>query len=1055
MNNGQYNNQRVLIVDDTPQNIQVLGTILRQKGYKITFANSGGEALDMVLSKPPDLILLDVKMPGMDGFEVCRRLKANETSRDIPIIFLTIATEPEDKLKGLELGAADYITKPFEPVEVVVRVEKQLALRSLQKQLEEQNRRLQQEIIERKRAEESLQVSEKKYRNLVESALVGVASTNIKGDILYTNDTILRLLEYESFEDLQEDGTLAKYKNPQDRKIFLETLQKFGKVDNFEVKLLTKTGNVKDVFLSASLEGDILNVTLVDITKRKQAEEKLRDSELRYRTLFETSGAGIVILDKEGTYQLMNQKAAETLDGKPEDFVGKSLFDLFPVNIAARYLESNRKIIETGVGREYEETFSLPDGEKTYLIIEQPIKDSNGKGIALQSSSLDITERKKAEKALQESEEKHRTLFTTMAQGAVYQDASGQIISANPAAERMLGLTLDQMQGRTSIDPRWKAIHEDGSDFPGETHPAMVALKTGKVVRDVVMGVIHPGEEKHHWINIYASPQFKPGGNRPYQVYTTFNNITEHKQAQKALQQAAEAAEAANRAKSVFLANMSHELRTPLNGILGYAQILQRDPTLTDHQLQAIETIQRSGDHLLTLLNDILDLSKIEAGRMELQPAEFHLPHFLRNIVEVVRMRIEQKGLRFVYQTSPDLPLGVMGDERYLRQILINLLGNAVKFTDKGQVTLRVKRIATSGQQSTVGEVANGYSLTAIRFEVQDSGIGITPEELEIIFKPFQQGGDHQHQTGGTGLGLAISQRMAQLMGSTIQVKSLPPSTEFTPSEAKGFRTSEGATSTPKSKIQNRKSKIPEGGPGSLFWLDVALFATSARLETVSVSNRVIVGFKGEAPKILVVDDKTDNRAVLKDALTPLGFEVSEARDGLSGLEKATQIQPQVILVDLRMPGLDGYQMTRRLRQSDNIRETLVIAVSASAFGDDRQESIAAGCNDFIPKPVDVGQLLNLLGNYLGLEWLYQTQAEGDGLEPALDSAKIVLPPDYEVATLQELAQIGDIGGILEQLAGIEKMNQQFQSFVTRVRQLAKRYEFEAIQTFIEQHRSR
>jgi PAS domain S-box-containing protein len=251
---------------------------------------------------------------------------------------------------------------------------------------------------------------------------------------------------------------------------------------------------------------------------------------------------------------------------------------------------------------------------------------------------------------LQESENKYRTLFETMTLGVVYQDASGNITSVNPAAERILGLTLAQMQGITSFDPRWKTIHEDGSDFPGETHPAIISLKTGKPVTDVTMGVFHPNEEQYVWINVNAIPEFNPGEKKPFQVYTTFDNITKRKQFETELVHAKEMAETANQAKSTFLANMSHELRTPLNGILGYAQILQNDNALTTEQKEGLTVIQRGGEHLLTLINDILDLSKIEADKLELVLTDLNFSAFLQDIVRLFQL-LNKKTL-FLFMNS-------------------------------------------------------------------------------------------------------------------------------------------------------------------------------------------------------------------------------------------------------------------------------------------------------------------------------------------------------------------------------------------------------------------
>ncbi|MFH1871515.1 MAG: response regulator, partial [Pseudomonadota bacterium] len=353
------------------------------------------------------------------------------------------------------------------------------------------------------------------------------------------------------------------------------------------------------------------------------------------------------------------------------------------------------------------------------------------------------------------------------------------------------------------------------------------------------------------------------------------------------LTEAREAADAASQAKSEFLAHMSHELRTPLNGILGYAQILARDAGLSASQRNGVEIIGRSGEYLLTLISDILDLARVEAGRLELEEADFGLREFLQGMVDAVRVRTEQKGLSFAYELDPALPAGVRGDEKRLRQVLLNLLGNAAKFTEAGGVIFRVKRADVGrADQDRVGE-------NRIRFEVEDTGPGIVADELEQIFQPFQQLAAPGRKVEGTGLGLAISRDLVRLMGGELKVDSAP-------------------------------------GRGSLFSVVIELPEAEKWQPAFSGNDRSPIGFKGDPQKILVVDDKPENRRILVDVLAPLGFEVVEAVDGPDGLEKAAAERPDLILVDLVMPGLDGLETTRRLRQSPGLAEVPVIAISAS-----------------------------------------------------------------------------------------------------------------------------
>jgi signal transduction histidine kinase len=635
------NKNRVLIVDDNPDNLSVLFDSLRESNFKVLIAESGEVVIERIKYLKPDIILLDIMMPEMDGFETCCRLKANSESKNIPIIFMSALTDTVDKVKGFELGAVDYITKPVQVEEVIARLNTHLTINNLQQQLNEQNAQLKQEINKRIIAENRLSKQNKR-------------------------------LKYE-------------------------------------------------------------------ITQRELIEEKLQHSK--------------------------------------------------------------------------------------------------------------------------------------------------------------------------------------------------------------------------------------------------------------------ELAESANRAKSTFLANMSHELRTPLNGILGYSQILNRDETIADKQ--GIQIIQRCGEHLLTLINDILDLSKIEADKLELTTMDFNLSVFLNDIVEIFKMRAQQKGIKFIYDQLSKLPTVVHGDEKRLRQILLNLLSNAIKFTPKGQVIFKVNY---HSQTSDLG---------IISFEVEDSGIGIAADHLEKIFSPFQQVGDQSLQTEGTGLGLAITKKLIEMMGGKIQLET-------------------------------------QIGVGSKFWFTIPLKVISEKsaeeqIITTQTIEKTIIGFENsEQFRILVVDDKWENRVLLTKVLIDLSFEVLEAENGEDALIKTEQFKPNAIIMDLKMPRMDGLQATKHIRENSEFDDTIIIAASANVFDYQQQQAMDAGCNACIKKPINIDEFLEKLAEHCKIKWIYNTTTE--------TTEEMILPAVEQIQELLKIAKTGNIRAFIKQTEMLLEKQSNLKPFVEKVNKFAKGFQINELKHFLEQH---
>lgn len=536
-------------------------------------------------------------------------------------------------------------------------------------------------------------------------------------------------------------------------------------------------------------------------------------------------------------------------------------------------------------------------------------------------------------------------------------------------------------------------------------------------------------EGKTHWWLKNKIPLHDIDG-KVIGVLTTNEDITERKQAEMYLkeyncqlaqevanrtqqlaektaiaEQAKHDAEIANKAKSIFLANMSHELRTPLNGVLGYAQILQLDNTLTTEQREGVEIILHSGEYLLTLIEDLLDISRMEIQQVSLSQTVFDFHKFLNNIADIFQVRAAQKGISFIYEPLSHLPKGVYADEKRLRQILVNLLSNAVKFTAHGGVIFKV-----------------GYHLGKIRFQIEDTGIGIATEELEKIFLPFQQAGNPRYRPEGTGLGLALTKRLLDIMGGELQVESA---------------------------LKH----------GSTFWIAIPLADHSEQLPN-PIEMPVILGFEGPARRILVVDDKWENRSVLINLLTPIGFQVASANHGAHCLELIPQFRPDAIITDLVMPVMDGFELTRQLRKHPEFNHIVVIAASASVFNLDHRESLEAGCNDFIPKPFRAEVLLGLLQKHLKLTWIHEQEATTQNLPSSVATVEaknaekeILIGPTKEQAEiLADLSMQGDIHGLEQTIIQFEQTDARLSLFANLLRGLIKNYELDKIDHLLEKY---
>ncbi|HBU70247.1 MAG TPA: hypothetical protein DEE98_07700 [Elusimicrobia bacterium] len=698
----------ILVVDDEPQNIELLEALLEPMGHKVVKASNGAEAIDKLSGGQIDLVLLDIIMPGMSGYDVLDKIRANNRTRRIPVIMITAINGTDEKIKAIEAGCDDFITKPFDKHELIVRISSLLRIQAL-------------------------------------------------------HDEVDAALEYAE-------------------------------------------------------------------------------------SIINTIREPLISLDKDLRVVKVSRSFYEIFKVKPEETVGQLIYDL---------------------------------GNKQWDI---------------------------------------------------------------PKLREL----LEDILPRKSDFDNYEVEH----DF--DTIGRRTMLLNGR--------------------------QIERGAGKERIILLAIEDITERKRFEIELRKAKEAAESASRSKSAFLANMSHEIRTPMNAILGFSQLLLHDKDITLKQKQHVETINRSGEFLLAIINDILEMAKAESGKTTLNRSSFDLYAMIDDIEKMLRQRADAKGLSLIVERNAELPRFVTADEAKLRQIVINLLSNALKFTQKGSVIFRLNTRVAADQE------------LELMAEVEDTGPGIAPQEMERLFHPFEQAQEGRSYSAGTGLGLAISRDYALLMGGDISVKS-------------------------------------DLGKGSTFSFQIVLKKAFQSIVDEKSQPRIVKGLKTGQPRyrVLVADDKEDNRDYLIQLLSPAGFDVRLAVDGQDALKQFEEWLPQIILMDLQMPIMDGYEAIRRVRARAGGKNIKILAVTASIFGDTIYGSIWAGADDFILKPFRESELFNKIGRLLGAEYTFEEETltvinEMDDIEKLTPEAFKGLPMDL-VNKLQEASINGDFELLNELIYRVESQD--------------------------------
>jgi PAS domain S-box-containing protein len=757
-----------------------------------------------------------------------------------------------------------------------------------------------------------------------------------------------------------------------------------------------------------------------DIAERKRAEDALRKSEERFRQVAENVGEWIWEVDVNGLYHYTSPVVEKILGYTPDELVWKMHFyDLFAPHVREALKAS---ALEVFARKEPFRVFQNPNITKNgrTVILETsgvPMLDELGNLIGYRGTDTDVTERKQAEEALRESERKYRVLFESAREAIFAIDADGNFTVVNPAMVAILGYASPQeLIGKSvsilyanpeDLTVLFKELQTTGFV---ENYEATLLRKDGTLIYTLGSGFLH----------------FDDKG-QILQAEGIFMDITERKRAEEALQQAKEAAEAANLAKSTFLANMSHELRTPLNVMLGFTQILARMPHTPEEQ-EHLAIIQRSGEHLLTLINQVLDLSKIEAGQMTLSEHTVDLYDLFEDMQDLFSLKARNKGLQLLVDHTDDVPRYVRTDEIKLRQVLINLLNNAIKFTEQGAVSLHVARASLADgrlpsakhQQVAPDQQA---SIVNLQFLVTDTGPGIAPEEKGKVFEIFVQTEIGRQTQEGTGLGLAISQKFVQLMGGDITVHS-------------------------------------EVGRGTTFTIVIQCQSVDAMATPQAPMVKRVIAVAPDQPRyrLLVVDDKPDNRALLVTLLNPFGFDLRDAENGQEAIEIWTHWNPHLIWMDLRMPVIDGYEATKRIRNEELSMKheefkTVIIAVTASSFEEEQRSVLSAGCDALLRKPFREAEVFEILHRHLGVEFVYAEDEWQKAKSEGRKGADMLTPGDLAVLSselLKKLAYAAITTNVVQLTSLIGGFQAQHPGLANALMQMVDNFEYPALLAIIE-----
>ncbi|AFM26218.1 response regulator [Desulfomonile tiedjei] len=918
----------ILFVDNVIEDIKILMEAF-ESDYTCCFATSGGTALEVVRSRKPDLILLDTTMPDMDGYEICRRLKADETTRDIPVLFVYTMHEMGDETRGLELGAADYIAKPVNLSLVKAKIETHLKLR------------------------------EAMGNRILSACPVGIVCVRNRR-FVWVSRTFVEMFGYQDESDFTGKDVEMIYASREEferiGKIFYNP-GTAGLISDVDVAFRRKDGSIFEGSISAEAAdlSDPMKETIavaLDITERKKSEKALKEADTFLSSLINAIPVPIFYKDTDGRYLGFNRAYQEFYGKTIDELVGKSVFDIAPKELAEVYHAKDLELFRNPGIQSYEALVKDALGIVHNVVFHKAtFNDSRGNLLGLIGVILDITERKKAENALKESDAFLSSLMNAIPVPIFYKDTDGRYLGFNKAFGELYSKKLEDLVGKSVFDlfPREQAKVYHAKDNELFVKPGVQVYES--VLSDT-RGMVHNV--------VFHKASFTDSQDNVRGLIGAILNITERKKAEEALAEALETAkqlrtqaEFATLAKSEFLAKMSHEIRTPMNAIIGFAGLALKTD-LTSKQRDYLSKIDSSAKTLLGIINDILDFSKIEAGKLDLESIDFQLDEVINGIANMVSVKASEKDLELISQIGSNVPAALIGDPLRLGQVLVNLVNNAVKFTEHGHILIKVEN------------VKNSYTDCVLKFSVTDTGIGMTPDQMTRLFAAFSQADTSvTRKFGGTGLGLTISKHLVEMMGGQISVES-------------------------------------ELGRGSTFSFSIEFGRASREKRRQLVPPQSVEGLK-----VLVVDDNPTAREVLVEQLDSLKFRVMSApsaRAAISELKRSSaQDAPyDLVVMDWKMPEMDGIEASRVIRNDADLQHApSIIMVTAFGREDVMTRAEEVGINGFLMKPVTPSLMFDTIMQVFGHEpstGTIQRRAAAPAVEPdfadLIEGAKVLLVED-------------------------------------------------------------